>query len=149
MYAKVDQDEHIKMLHHLSTDKQVKLACVLSAYLDMYKGTIRTLNIPPVHFKLKPGTKPFHTQPFPIPKVHENLTKEECGWFKKDTLWHHTSDSEWAAPIFIIPKKTGNARVITNFRELNKATVRKPCPLPKTLDILQKMEKFKYATAVD
>ena len=81
---------------------------VLSAYSDMYEGTIGTLNIPPVHFELKPDAKPYHACPFPIPKAYKNLTKEECGRFEKDTIWHHTLDSEWAAPTFIVPKKTGN-----------------------------------------
>ena len=103
----------------------------------------------PVHFELKPGSKPYHAKPFPIPKAYENLTKEECKRFSKDTIWHHTLDSTWAAPSFIVPKKTGDVRVVTDFRELNKCIVRKPYPIPKILDILQKMERLKYATAVD
>ena len=70
----------------------------------MYEGAIRTLNIEPVHFELKPNATPFHAKPFPIPKAYENLTKEECGWFEKDTIWHHTLDSVWAAPSFIVLK---------------------------------------------
>ena len=50
---------------------------------------------------------------------------------------------------FIIPKKTGDDRVTTGFREIHKAIVRKLYPLPKMLDILQKMKEFNYATAVD
>ena len=149
MYAKIDIDEHVKMLKHLSSEEQVKLAEVLSAYSDMYEGTIGTLNIPPVHFELKPDAKPYHARPFPIPKAYKNLTKEECGQFDKDTIWHHTLDSEWAVPTFIVPKKTGDVRVVTDFWELNKAIVQKPYPLPKILDILQKMEKFKCTTTVD
>ena len=40
-------------------------------------------------------------------------------------------------------------RIVTDFRKLNQWIIRKPYPLPKIQDILQKMEKFKYATAVD
>ena len=92
---------------------------------------------------------PYHAKPFPIPKAYEKLTKEECKRYEKDTIWHHTLNSVWAAPSFIVPKKTGDVRVVTDFRELNKWIVRKPYPLPKILDIFQKMERFKYATAVD
>ena len=76
-------------------------------------------------------------------------TKEECKRFEKDTIWHHLLNITWAAPLFIVPKKTGDVHVVTDFRELNKWIVRKPYPLAKILDILQKMERFKYATAVD
>ena len=149
MYAEVDINEYVKTLEHLDKNQQTALANVLDAYSEMYRGSIGTLNIKPVHFELKPGAKPFCTRPFPVPKAYENLTKEECARFEKDGIWYHTIDSTWAAPSFIVPKKTGDVRIVTDFRELNKWIVRKPYPLPKILDILQKMERFKYATAVD
>ena len=31
------------------------------------------------------------------------------------------NDSEWAAPTFVVPKKTGNVCILTDFHELNKA----------------------------
>ena len=107
------------------------------------------LKIPPVHFELKEGAIPFSSKPFPIPKAYENLTKEECRRFVEDGIWEHTLESEWAAPTFIVPKKTGDVRIVTDFRELNKWIKRKPYPLPRIQDLLQKMEKFKYATAID
>ena len=115
---------------------------MLQKYLDIYEGSIGTLKIEPVKFELKPNSTPYHAKPFPIPKAYEKLTKEECQRFAKDKIWHHTLDSEWAAPSFIVPKKTGDVRVVTDFRELNKRMIRKPYPIPKILDILQKMERF-------
>ena len=94
MYAKIDIDEHVKTVKHLSSKEQVKLGCVLSMYSDMYKDTVGTLNTPPAHFELKPDAKPYHARLFPIPKGCKNLTEEECGRFEKDTIWHHTLDSE-------------------------------------------------------
>jgi hypothetical protein len=38
---------------------------------------------------------------------------------------------------------------ISDFRELNKHIVRKPHPIPKISTILQKLEGFTYATALD
>ena len=58
-------------------------------------------------------------------------------------------ESEWAAPTFIQPKKMGNVRVLTDFCQLNKFLKRRPFPLPKNSDLLQKLQGFKYATAID
>ena len=58
-------------------------------------------------------------------------------------------DCEWAAPTFIQKKKTGDIRVLTDFRKLNEAIRRKPFPLPKISDLLLKLKGFKYATAID
>ena len=59
------------------------------------------------------------------------------------------NNSEWAANAFIIPKKDGTVRFITNFRELNKRIKRKPYPLPNIKDVLHKLEKFTYGTTLD
>ena len=45
--------------------------------------------------------------------------------------------SEWAAPLFITPKKDKNVCFISDLREVNKRLVRKPFPIPKINTILQ------------
>ena len=57
--------------------------------------------------------------------------------------------SEWGAPTFVIPKKDGTIRFISDFRELNQRIKRKPYPFPKIQDLLLKMEGFRFATALD
>ena len=57
--------------------------------------------------------------------------------------------SRWALPTFVIPKKDSTVRTISDFRELNKHIVRKPYPIPKISTILQELEDFTYATALD
>ena len=52
MYGKIDINEHVKSLKHLTKEQQAKLTSVLEAHPDMYKGVIGTLNIKPVHFEL-------------------------------------------------------------------------------------------------
>ena len=54
-----------------------------------------------------------------------------------------------AAPTFIQPKKTGDRRFLMDFRRLNAQLKRKPFLLLKIGDLLQKMQGFKYATAID
>eukprot|EP00804_Cyclotella_cryptica_P004471 CCRYP_006867-RA/>CCRYP_006867-RA protein AED:0.48 eAED:0.61 QI:0/0/0/1/0/0/3/0/91 len=45
--------------------------------------------------------------------------------------------------------KDNNVRVVSNFREVNKWVVRKPFPIPKISTVLQELEGFTYATALD
>ncbi len=47
------------------------------------------------------------------------------------------------------PKINSTVRTISDFRELNKHIVRKPYPIPKISTILQELEGFTYATALD
>jgi len=57
--------------------------------------------------------------------------------------------SEWGSPTFIIAKKQGTVRFLTDFREVNKRLVRKPFPIPKITTVLQELEGFQYATQLD
>jgi hypothetical protein len=64
-------------------------------------------------------------------------------------VFNRRSDSEWAAPTFIQDKKTGDMRILTDFRRLDAQIKREPFPLPKISDMLKKLSGFKYATAID
>jgi hypothetical protein len=49
----------------------------------------------------------------------------------------------------MIPKNDSTGHTISDFRELNKCIVRKPYPIPKISTMLQELEGFTYATALD
>ena len=60
-----------------------------------------------------------------------------------------TNNSEWACPLFTISKPDGSLRSLADLREVNKVIKRRPYPLPKITDMLQKLEGFMYATSLD
>jgi hypothetical protein len=57
--------------------------------------------------------------------------------------------SEWASPLFIIPKNNRTVRFLSNFGEVNKRLIRKPFPIPKISTVLQELEGFTFAMALD
>jgi hypothetical protein len=67
---------------------------------------------------------------------------------KLGVLERHSA-SEWASPSFIIPKKDKNVRFLADFWEVNKRLVRKPFPISKISTVLQEIEGFSFATALD
>ena len=46
-------------------------------------------------------------------------------------------------------KKDNTVRAVSDFREVNKGIVRKLLPTPEICTVLQELEGFTYATAVD
>jgi hypothetical protein len=57
--------------------------------------------------------------------------------------------SEWASPSFIIPKKNRTIHFLRNFWEVNKSLVRKTFLFPQISTVLQELEEFTFATALD
>jgi hypothetical protein len=103
----------------------------------------------PVRLELIDGENPYHARPFPVPQYLEATTKTEMKRLRDIDVFNKSSYSESAAPTFIQAKKTGDVRILTDFRRLNAQIERKPFPLPKISDLLRKLSGFKYATAID
>jgi hypothetical protein len=149
-YDKVDLPSIVKNnCAHLSMPHLNLLLALLLKFEEVIDGMLGDWKSPPVSFELKKGAKLYHGGPYPIPKIHKaTLTKEiDClvaiGVLKWQPL------SKWASPSFIILKKDCTMHTISDFRELNKPIVRKPCPTPKISTTLQELECFTYAPTLD
>jgi hypothetical protein len=93
--------------------------------------------------------KPYHGRPYPIPHKHKAILMKEIKWLCNIGVLEWQPSSQWASRTFIIPKKDSTVRTISEFKELNKRIVRKPYPIPKISTMLQELEGFTYATALD
>ncbi|MGH7973988.1 MAG: hypothetical protein ACREBR_00580 [bacterium] len=60
-----------------------------------------------------------------------------------------SAGSEWASPTFIIPKKNGTVRFISDFRRLNSNLLHKPYILPNLQDSVRRHESFSFLTKMD
>lgn len=148
-YSKIEMDEYIETLDHLDSSQKELLLATLKQFSELFGGGLGRLNIDPIHLELKEGARPYHAKAFSIPKAYEATTKKEVSRFENLGIWKRVMESPWTAGTFIQPKKTGDVRVLTDFRKLNEYLVRRPHPLPKISDLLQKLEGFKWATAID
>ena len=126
---------------HLTEDEKHQLHALLHKYEYLFDGTLGTF----YNIKLKEGAKPYHSRPFPIPKIHERTLKVELDWLVKLGVLKQINASKWATPTFIISKKDATVRFISDFRELNKCIK----PIPKIQDLLLKLEGFQHATSLD
>ncbi len=56
---------------------------------------------------------------------------------------------DWASPLFVMPKRNRTVCFLGDFWEVNKRLIRKPFPTPKISTVLQELEGFTFATALD
>ena len=86
----------------------------------MFDGMLGNYTSTQYNMELLEGAQPYHAKPFPIPKVHEETLKIEVNRLVSIGVLKRKNNSEWSAPIFIIPKKNSTLRFISDFRELHK-----------------------------
>ena len=115
----------------------------------MFDGTLGHWHNEEYKLELKPNSTPYHARAYPVPQVYEAQFRHEIDRLCEIGVLRKVNRSAWAAPCFIIPKKDGTVRFITDFRELNKCVKCKPFPIPKIQDLLLKLEGFQYATSLD
>ena len=150
-YTKVDIDVMVDELDITRSSKRA-LKSTLKKFPTLFGGGLGLLDMEPVSIKLKEGSKPYQGRYYNIPKAYERPTRTEIDRMVTiDVLrkLSYDNDSPWAAPTFTQPKKTGDIRILTDFRKLNECIERKPFPLPRIGEAIQKLENFKSATALD
>ena len=107
-------------LNHLKDKHKDSLLELLQKYKKMFDGTLGKYTGSDYTIELKEDAKPYHVKPFPIPKIHELTIKKELDRLIKIGVLKKINNSQWTVPTFIIPKKNGTVRFMSDFRELNK-----------------------------
>jgi hypothetical protein len=149
-YSKADLQSIVRdKCKHLSADQQKKLLQLLKKYESLIDGTLGDWKTKPVSFQLKEGASPYHDQAFPVPKIHKDTLIKEVERLVKLGVLELQPALKWASPLFIIPKKNRTVCFLSNFWAVNKRLIRKPFPIPKISRVLQELEQFTFATALD
>lgn len=152
-YEAADFDKIVdENCQHLSEEQRSLLLNLLNKHKTMFSGELGEWKGDDVHFELKPNVKPHRGKWFPVPQIHKATVMTELERLCKIGVLEKVTDAsqaDWLSPSFIIPKPNGQVRFLSDFRELNKALVRRPYPIPKISDMLQQMEGFTFATTID
>jgi hypothetical protein len=130
-YSKFDIKQYVSKLTHLKTEEKKTLTEMLHQFPVLFGGGLGTLKVCPIHLELRADAKLYHSRPFPVLQSLYSTTKTEIKRLIKIGVLKLDHESEWAAPTFVQPKKTGDVWILTDFRKLNEAICRKPFPLPK------------------
>jgi hypothetical protein len=134
----------------LNKNEKESLFKLLDKFKHLFDGTLGSWKTEPIELELKEkDCKPYHSRPYPVPQSQEKKLKAEVKRLVEYGVLRKVNRSEWACPMFTILKPDSSLRSLADLRELNKRIKRKPFPLPKINDLLQKLEGFQYATSLD
>ena len=74
-YTPADLNAVVQACRHLTEDEKSQLHALHHKYEHLLDGTLGTWNNEPYNIELKEGAKPYHSRPFPVPKIHEHTLK--------------------------------------------------------------------------
>jgi hypothetical protein len=115
----------------------------------LFNGTLGDWKTKLVSFQLKEGVSSYHSGAFPVPKIHKGTLIKEVERLVKRGVLERQPASEWASPLFIIPKKNRTVHFLSNLWDVNKRLIRKPFPIPKISTVLREVEGFTFPMALD
>ncbi len=116
-YKKANIAKVVADSRYLTTDEQSKLLAVLHRYEKIFDGGLGLWKTTPVKLELKPDAVPYHAKPYPILwSCRKETTRKEIKCLCSIGVLEKSNDSKWGAPTFIIPKKNGMVRLISDFR---------------------------------
>ena len=148
-YEAVDIHEVVKQQNHLTEAQKQSLLRVLQQRQKLFSGKLGRYPHKKMDLELVPNAKPIHLKPYPVAKAHEDLFKQELQRLCNIGVLRRVGTTEWAFPTFIIPKKDGRVRWVSDFRKLNELIRRKQYPLPKIYDVLRKRKGYTQFTKID
>jgi Reverse transcriptase (RNA-dependent DNA polymerase) len=148
-YEQANLSELVASQDHLTLSQCESLLALLQQHQSLFSGKLGKYTTRQLHLELKDGAQPIHCKPYPVPKVHEQLFKDEAGYLVSDGVLEPVGATEHAYPTFNIPKKDGCIRWVSDFRKLNAMLRRSIYPLPRIHDILTKRKGYQYFTKLD
>ena len=127
---------------------------LINAYPRLFSG-VENKNPPDrgrfgtARIKLKPNPKIYRHREYQLQGDRAEGMKKLLAEFI-EWGWIEPSDSEWASPAFIVPKKEkGEWRLVVDYRGLNEQTEHDSYLLPLIDTILQKQQKKRIFTVLD
>ena len=147
--TKTSGHEVAQMQKHLTKEQRDLLSMTLAEFDPMFNQVLGVYEDAKCELKLKKGAQPVFCKAFPIPEKQRSIFKAELDKLVTLKVLYPVLTSAWAFPTFLISKKDGTARFVSDFRKLNELLVDENHPLPMIKDVLYRRKGFDWVTCLD
>ena len=91
---------------------------------------------------------PFVAREYALPQQHLAEIQRQIDHLLKAGFIRRSS-SPWRHATFVVPKANGEARIVFDYRPINKVTKRMEAPLPRIEELMYRFQGAEYITSLD
>ena len=131
----------------LTVQQKADLKILQENFMDVLQDAPGRTDRAEIHIETG-NAAPVHQPPYRLPKARHEIVQQEI----KELLTAgiiEPSQSPWAAPIVLVPKKDGSLRLCVDYRRLNKVTAQDPYPMPRIDDLLDGLGNAHFISTLD
>jgi len=132
-------------------DDKGELMELLNKYQDVICQDIHKMGVTKeaeMRIKLKDEEKTVYYRPYRMSYQERNQLMEMVNQLKEADIIED-SMSEFASPVILVKKKSGELRLCIDYRELNKNTIKDHYPIPRIDDQLDRLGKLQIRTITE
>jgi hypothetical protein len=132
----------------LSNDQKKQLQQLVNKYSDVFSNKPGKTSKLKHQIHIKEGTRPINAAPYRCAPNRRKIIDDNIDEMCKEQFIV-PSNSPWASPVVLAPKKDGSLRFCIDYRKLNGVTVRDAYPIPRIDDTLDALEGAKFISTLD
>ena len=136
-YRPNPQDEKPSIDESLPTEQKQQLLVLLKEYDSVATSKVGRMLLT-THKIITNEAVPIRLHEYRCPADWKELFKQELDFLLKHGF-AVPSEAPWAAPMFAVPKKNGQIRLVVYYRRLNQVTVPDPYVMPQVEEVLEAM----------
>ncbi|UYV64168.1 hypothetical protein LAZ67_2006908 [Cordylochernes scorpioides] len=149
IYTKFDGLQNPILVNHLEEIREHELKELLEHNRNVFSQHAIDLGKVAIQHKIiTKSEQPISLRPYRRPlKEYEEIAEQV-----KELLEHkliRTSDSPWAFPVVMVPKKDGNKRMCIDYRRHNEITLDDRQPLPHIQDMFDRLHGSRFFSTLD
>ncbi len=141
----------IKIDSNIESEQKQQLVELINEYRHCFALDISELgctNLTRMDIKEVKESKPICMKPYKTNALQRDAIKKIVGEWKENGVVSETR-SPYASPVILVKKKTGENRLVVDYRRLNSQTVKDKFPLPKIDDLLEQLHDCSVFTTLD
>ncbi|UYV80156.1 hypothetical protein LAZ67_18001842, partial [Cordylochernes scorpioides] len=149
IYTKFDGLQNPILVNHLEEIREHELKKILEHNRNVFSQHAIDLGKVAIQHKIiTKSEQPISLRPYRRPlKEYEEIAEQVKELLKHKLI--RISDSPWAFPVVMVPKKDGNKRMCIDYRRLNEITLDDRQPLPHIQDMFDRLHGSRFFSTLD